>query len=934
MAQPPEPDYHVDFPTLRVGLDWVENHCVIPDGFRRGEPFELLRWQTWSLANFYRVRPDAVWVPSNPVLAPAFHYRRSQIVGPQKIGKAPYTAAHVCLEGVGPALFAGWAEGGEVYDCRDYGCGCDWWYEYRPGEPMGMPWPTPLIQITAYSEEQPLALETPIATPKGWTTVGQVGVGDQVFDASGEPVTVRRTTSAIDGADCYAVTFTGGERIVASAFHGWTLERRTLHGDRRETVTVTTAELAATFRYSGSGVARYRTPTGIAWQLPHADLPVDPYLLGLWLGDGARGDATIACDSRLRGELAALVKPLLGEHETAVWRQGPGNQATMRIRRRPGLCRWGHEYGSDLLHRSCGPCRRREPRIWQCDSLRERLREVGVLGRKHIPTTYLRASETQRRSLLQGLVDSDGHVERNGRAGFTNADPVLVDGFTELLTSLGYRWTSRRDDSVQAWRVGFVPTADLPVARLAHKVDRHRPANRRRSSAWRHVESVERVESVPVRCLGIDTADHLFLVGRTAVPTHNTGNVYDALRPMIDMGPLGAVIPRTGEEFIRLPNHGRVDVVTSSAQSRLGQRVTFVPQDETGVWLEANKMVTVAETQRRGLAGMGGRAEETTNNYDPSENSVAQRTAESLKSWDPLHHPRERRAELAVGRDVFRLCPEAPGHLSYMDKRQRRTIHRYVYLDSLRDRGGHIDLDSIEAEASELLERDPTQAERFFGNRCKVGAGAWLKDGLWVAGESGREVQPGERICVGFDGSYSEDWTALRAETLDGFGFTPLFGPDQLPTLWDPHMHGERIPRSQVHTAVDEVFTRFRVVRMYCDPREWGTEIEGWALRYGSHRVFEWATNRVTQMHEALVRFVTDLATQQCTHDGCETTKLHVGNARKIPKPGERYILGKASEHQKIDAAMGGVLAHEARCDAVAAGARVAESRRRVVVLS
>jgi len=345
-------------------------------------------------------------------------------------------------------------------------------------------------------------------------------------------------------------------------------------------------------------------------------------------------------------------------------------------------------------------------------------------------------------------------------------------------------------------------------------------------------------------------------------------------------------------------------------------------------------MIKVAETQRRGLAGMGGRAEETTNAWDPTESSVAQRTAESAKSWDPLDHPPERRGELAVSRDVFRLHPQAPGGLSYTDKRERRRIHRVVYLDSLRERGGHVDLDSIEAEASEIMEKDPGQAERFFGNRCKSGRGAWLPDGLWDSRKTGREVQPGERICLGFDGSYSEDWTALRAETLNGFAFTPLFGPDLLPTLWDPHVHGGRIPRGEIHAALDEVFGRFKVVRFYCDPREWDTEIEAWALKYGGRRVFEWPTNRVVQMHEALLRFVTDLATAGYTHDGCELTKRHVGNARKIPKPGERYILGKASEHQKIDAAMGAVLAHEARCDAVAAGARVVESRRKVVVLS
>lgn len=543
-----EPDPKVvDFPTLFVALDWVERHCVIPDGFRQGQPFELISWQSWCLANFYRVKPTALWVPTNPVLAPAFHYRRSQIVLPQKAGKGPYTAAHVCLEGVGPALFAGWAEGGETYDCRTHDCGCGWVYEYEPGEPMGMPWPTPLIQITATSEEQ-------------------------------------------------------------------------------------------------------------------------------------------------------------------------------------------------------------------------------------------------------------------------------------------------------------------------------------------------------------------------------TDNVYDALRPMIEGGPLRELIPKTGEEFIRLPSDGRIDVVTSSAQSRLGQRVTFVPQDETGIWVASNKMVKVAETQRRGLAGMGGRAEETTNAWSPAENSVAQRTGES------------------TSKDIFRYHPQAPKNLSYRDKRERRRIHVIVYGESLKENGGHIDLDSIEAEAAELLETDPGQAERFFGNRCKSGAGAWLKDGVWEARLAPRTVKDGTKICLGFDGSDSSDWTAIRAETLDGYCFTPLFGPDELPTYWDPSLHGGEIPRSEVMAAVDELMNRFKVVRMYCDVREWKTDIEGWQLKYGDKKVIKWETNRIAQMHASLKRFVSDLPLV-ITHDACVKAEQHMGNARKLPRPGDHYILGKASDHQKIDIAMAAVLAHEARCDAVASGA-AKQGTRRVLVLN
>ena len=211
------------------------------------------------------------------------------------------------------------------------------------------------------------------------------------------------------------------------------------------------------------------------------------------------------------------------------------------------------------------------------------------------------------------------------------------------------------------------------------------------------------------------------LIQITAVSEEQTDNIYDALRPMIEEGRLSDLIRRTGEDFIRLPGGGRIDTVTSSAQSRLGQRVTFVPQDEVGLWTSQNKMTKVADTQYRGLAGMGGRASLTTNAWDPAENSVAQQQYESSAT------------------DVYRHFTQAPKGLSYRNKQERRKIHRVVYEDALRDRGGHIDLDGIEAEAADLLERDPGQAERFFGNRIVRGIGAWLPDGLWDAAEAAVE---------------------------------------------------------------------------------------------------------------------------------------------------------------------------------------------------
>jgi hypothetical protein len=141
------------------------------------------------------------------------------------------------------------------------------------------------------------------------------------------------------------------------------------------------------------------------------------------------------------------------------------------------------------------------------------------------------------------------------------------------------------------------------------------------------------------------------LIQITAASEDQTDNVYRQLVPMIELGPLADVIPDTGETRINLPGGGRIDPVTSKARSRLGQPVTFVLQDETGTWTEVERRPALADTQRRGLAGMGGRAIETTNAWDPAENSVAQQTAE------------------AAAKDIYRDHRQAPKTLSYGDRR-------------------------------------------------------------------------------------------------------------------------------------------------------------------------------------------------------------------------------------------------------------------------
>ena len=381
-----------------------------------------------------------------------------------------------------------------------------------------------------------------------------------------------------------------------------------------------------------------------------------------------------------------------------------------------------------------------------------------------------------------------------------------------------------------------------------------------------------------------------------ATSEDQTDNIYLPLQEMIRRGPLVAQM-KVLEGFIRLPNNGRIDPISAAPNSKLGNPIHFAVGDESGIY--TGRLKKVWSTMRRGLAGMSGRAMELTNPYDPMETSAAQDTF------------------MSKAKDIFRFYRKPPVGLDFMKKVERRKILEFVYQGS-----PWVDLDAIEGEAAELLEMDPTEAKRFFGNMLVQGLGSFMPEVLWDERTNRvRELVPGEPICVGFDGSRSGDWTALRCETLDGFRFTPTYGPDVRPTFWDPKQWPEgRIPRGEVHAAVTEVFASYNVARMYVDPRHWETQADTWAAQFGEDVVVQWPTNKIDRMFEALSRYIEDLHEGLTIHDGDTTAREHALHARKIAKPGDKYILGKPAEHLKIDILMADILAHEAASDMRACG--------------
>ena len=236
----------------------------------------------------------------------------------------------------------------------------------------------------------------------------------------------------------------------------------------------------------------------------------------------------------------------------------------------------------------------------------------------------------------------------------------------------------------------------------------------------------------------------------TACSEDQTANTWRALQPMIELGPLGEFfIPDTGLTRINLPGGGLIEPVTASARSRLGQRITFAIQDETHAWVRSNHGLALADNQRRNLAGVGGRFLETTNAFDPVDQSVAQRT----------------QSEPGVYIDDV-----DGGAGSIRNKAERRRVMRKVYGDSLTSRGGWVDLDRIDTEIEALLEHDPAQAERFFLNRKLAAEGAAFDPERWDSLIKKRRTDRNTVIALGVDGARHEDAIAVVATEVE-YGF-------------------------------------------------------------------------------------------------------------------------------------------------------------------
>lgn len=394
-----------------------------------------------------------------------------------------------------------------------------------------------------------------------------------------------------------------------------------------------------------------------------------------------------------------------------------------------------------------------------------------------------------------------------------------------------------------------------------------------------------------------------------ATSEEQTDNTWLAVYEMARRGPV-ADIPGIdiGVEDINLPSGGKIEPRSSAGKSRLGARLTFALLDETHLFVESNGGVLLASTMKRNIGGMSGRWLETTNAYDPSQKSVAQRTHEA------------KLPDVVVD---YRPAPKAPDQA---DDEDCLAALAHVYGDSW-----WVDHDRVLSDA-----RDPNvcpswaDALRYFFNLIVVGVSDAVDPTKWDTRARPRDLVPKQKIALGFDGSRSSDCTSIIASRLtDGRWFKIRTWK---PADYDDHL----VPRTEVDQTMKDAFEAYDVIYLFGDPYRWQEYFDVWAARWPG-KVVEFPTNVEKRMDDAIVRFQA-VFRGDFTHDGDETLGTHAKNAamskgrKRSPRPDEDPALPhhylrvvKKREGHHIDDFVAGLLAEAARGQAIEDGALVEE---------
>jgi broad specificity phosphatase PhoE len=339
----------------------------------------------------------------------------------------------------------------------------------------------------------PIDVDTPVPTPTGWKTQGTLEAGDYVFGSDGRIASVTEVSTP-KILPSYRLEFTDGSSIIAAGIHPWSV--KTAHDRTRENE----SKLLTTERIFETQDRIYGLKIHPGLQMPEANLPIDPYVLGLWLGDGSVRSGELSIGIEDANEVQGFIRE--AGYESSFSPHPVDN--------------WGKLYIRNIKHA---------------------LIALGIESEKRIPAVYLRASHRQRLALLQGLMDTDGWFQAQQKQCGWGQSPGphsgLIADFSELLNTLGVRHKfstyARGDCGIAGKNHVFTQTQFQPsfcVFRLKRKADFQQYPKEDGRTTNQYITKVSECGDRLVRCVTVDTADHQYLAANSFIVTHNSQRLF------------------------------------------------------------------------------------------------------------------------------------------------------------------------------------------------------------------------------------------------------------------------------------------------------------------------------------------------------------------------------------------------------------------------
>lgn len=374
------------------------------------------------------------------------------------------------------------------------------------------------------------SIKTPIPTPNGWSILGDIKDGDIVFDENGKPCKVVKAHDIFTPEKAYRFTFSDNTFIDSCSEHLWTTwthaarkaynrskfkdtpvpedwptwtnRNRWGHSLGGGPKTLSTQDIVDTFRHGKRGDLNHSIPLAKPLEYEEKNLPIDPWVYGVFLGDGTIRTAQITSHVDESDWLISMFEE----------RGYPLKRiARLKSRNDEGI----------LVEKNCNTL--------EFHGLKDDLRDAGVLDDKRILDTYRYGSIKQRTDVLSGLMDTDGYISETNKVEFVAKRKEHSEFVLELARSLGQkpilavgRATLYGKDCGPKYRVTWRPTTNAPFY-MPRKVQRFTPPEAQASRNFhRMITKFEEIAPTPMRCLTVDSPNNLFLIGEGMIPTHNT----------------------------------------------------------------------------------------------------------------------------------------------------------------------------------------------------------------------------------------------------------------------------------------------------------------------------------------------------------------------------------------------------------------------------